>query len=140
MPDLYDVVTIYIVDTAGEYDYEVLADGTAALTAYNGEATNVTLPTEIGGLQVSAIGDNFDWNTQPVSVYVPDGLTLGAYAFSGCAELTSVRLPADLVVIPNGAFCQCESLPGVDIPDSVTTIGDDAFYQCGNLGSITFGA
>ncbi|MBQ2948270.1 MAG: Ig-like domain-containing protein [Clostridia bacterium] len=139
MPDLYDVVTIYIVEAAGEYDYAALSDGTAALTAYNGAATDVTLPTEIGGMQVSAIDANFDWNTQPVSVYVPDGLTLGAYAFSGCTELTSVRLPADLAAIPNGTFYQCTNLPGVDIPDSVTTIGDDAFYQCSNLGSITFG-
>ena len=43
--------------TSGSYDYELLDDGTVEITAYNGFASNLTIPITIAGKTVSSIGD-----------------------------------------------------------------------------------
>lgn len=89
-------------------------------------------------------------------VKIPDGVTVGEYAFArcvqleevvfprdvriigagtfvGCAGLRKVKIPNTVEVIANGAFSECEGLRSVFIPSSVTTIGERAFAECSNL-------
>lgn len=132
--------TDYIEQTP-DFAYEELADGSIHITAYNNASGDVTIPTEIDGKRVasfgmSSSGESFTWNTSPVSVYVPDGVNVLDYAFSGCASLASVRLPEDLTAIGAGTFHSCSALPSVDIPDSVISIGEAAFYDCVLLDGI----
>lgn len=66
------------------------------------------------------------------TVTMEDGARFGGIignnsVFSGCANLSSVRLPSDLPTIPSSCFSGCTSLASIDIPASVTEIGSSAF-------------
>ena len=65
---------------------------------------------------------------------VPDGVTeILPYAFSGCGNLSSVKLPESVKTIGEFAFLNCWSLTALYIPESVTEIGKNAFSGCNNL-------
>lgn len=140
------------------YNYEYYADGTAIVTAYLGEDTDLTIPVVIGDHPVISIGEGmfedngtlnsvtisdgilaigdyaFFWCHTLQSVTIPDSVTtIGKYAFADCPSLTSVILPAGLECIDVGTFAECESLTSIFIPGSVTYIHDTAFSGCPNL-------
>lgn len=58
-------------------------------------------------------------------------------AFLLCTSLTDVKFNNKLKYIKNNAFHDCNSLTNVVIPDSVTDIGMECFRKCKNLHSIT---
>ena len=109
------------------------------ITEYNGTDKNVSIPSEIGGNTVTAIGASaFQNNTNISSISIPDTVTqIGQEAFADCTSLSSVYLPSSLKQIGIGAFYGCSSLNSIEIPDSVTTIGDEAFADCTSLRTIT---
>ena len=84
---------------------------------------------------ITSIGANaFRGLTNLTSVTLPEGLTkIGMYAFSGCTGLITIKLPESLVTIDVAAFSGCSSIGTIDIPRNVTTIGDAAFSECGCL-------
>lgn len=65
------------------------------ITGYTGSSTIVKIPTQIGGIPVTAIAANaFANNTTLVSVVVPNSVTsIGVGAFKGCNSLTSISVP-----------------------------------------------
>ena len=65
-------------------------------------------------------------------------VSINAYAFEGCEEITSVTIPDSVTSIGDGAFFGCGGLTSVTIPNSVTSIGDYAFDECGNLEEVVF--
>lgn len=85
--------------------------GRATLTAYEGRATSVTVPTAYQGYPVVAIGDRaFENKTRLQSVVIPSGVeTVGWFAFSGCVALKDVTLPESVRSISYGAFLNCSS-------------------------------
>ncbi len=92
--------------------------GKVTITSYVGkkDVTSVTVPSEINGKPVTAIGP---------------------YAFSSSKYLTSVYLPRTLTTISNHAFSYCAKLTEVSMPATVSEIGRYAFYYCTSLsGSI----
>ncbi len=103
---------------SGDFEYEVLDDGTASITDYYGSATELEIPSTLDGYTVTEIG---------------------MYAFFYCTTLTSVTMPNSIKSIGNDAFEDCTSLESITIPDSVTTIGFFAFEDCTSLESITIG-
>lgn len=42
-------------ETSGDYEYTVLDDGTAQITAYNGNEVNLVIPSTIDGLTVTVL-------------------------------------------------------------------------------------
>ncbi len=85
-------------------------------------------------------------------------LSIGNYAFYGCANLTTVTIADTVAVIGSSAFGDCESLKEIAIPDSVgkidgafwgsgiesirlpaglTSIGENTFSGCENLKEVT---
>ena len=96
-------------------EYEVYSDY-VEITDYEGNATNLTIPAEIGGIPVTCIG---------------------YYSFSGCSSLTNITIPDTVTTIEDGAFQACSGLISISIPDSVTRIGKYAFIKCSSLASIT---
>lgn len=63
------------------------------------------------------------------TVVVSDGIRIGAYAFSGCENLTGIHLSDGLTEIGDGAFDQCDSLADISVPDSVINIGNGVFDE-----------
>ena len=61
---------------------------------------------------------------------------VGASAFAGCAELTSVNIP-EALTIDGSAFADCVKLASINAPN-VTTIGERPFYQCAALEKVCF--
>lgn len=74
------------------------------------------------------------WGNQAKMVVIGDGVTgIGAAAFSGCSDLTSVTMGSNVTNIGESAFRGCTGLTGIVLPGSVTGIGEYAFYNCNSL-------
>ena len=59
---------------SGDWEY-TLSEGNAVISAYNGSATNVTIPDEIDGLSVVGVGNKvFQNNYDLVSIILPGNL------------------------------------------------------------------
>ena len=125
-------------ETAPETDFEFDASS-GTITGYTGTGGDVEIPSKIGGVAVTSIGDYaFQRCYNLTSVTIPKGVTsISNYAFYNCYDLTSVTIPEGVTSIGESAFDSCASLVSVTIPEGVTSIGDDAFLECSNLTSVT---
>ncbi len=96
--------------TAADFRY-LIKNGGVTITAYVGSSRQVTVPAEIEGLPVVAIGDRaFADAAKLTSAVLPEGVTdIGWFAFSGCVSLEKVTLPASVAAIAYGAFQNCPS-------------------------------
>lgn len=62
--------------------------------------------------------------------------TIGMYAFMGCTNLESIRLPQSIRVIDQYAFANCRTLKKVDFPDQMESVNHMAFLGCHQLDSL----
>ena len=121
----------------GDYDYQILDDGTVEITDYKGSDTNLVIPSEIDGKKVTSIGSAFLFWKSLTEVKIPDSVTsIGDSAFCGCASLTNIEIPNSVTSIGKYTFSHCKSLTNIEIPDSVTSIGEEAFSFCESLTNI----
>ena len=68
---------------------------------------------------------------------IPQGTRrIGCNAFTGCPNLTSIKLPDSVIDIGERAFSSCDSLTSILIPESVCRIGSGAFASCFRLSSV----
>lgn len=65
--------------------------------------------------------------------------SIGAYAFSGCTNLQTIKLPSTVTDIGQYAFYGCTNLADMKIPDAVTKINTYTFANCVNLTSTDLG-
>lgn len=95
---------------ASVYSYKTLEDGTVEITSYKGKRRYLTIPDELDGMTVSAIGISaFADNTRLREVILPKGLTdIREYAFDGVSRLRAVTFTGDsLQCIAQRAFRNC---------------------------------
>ena len=93
-------------ETNGMYDYEILGNGTAEITYYYGEDSDVVIPFEIDGYTVTSIGES---------------------AFAYKDNIERVEIPDTVISIGEKAFFDLFMLYSIEIPSSVVSIGDYAF-------------
>lgn len=123
-------------ESDGEWQYKIMADGTAEITGYIGTSSSVTIPAKVGGKTVSTIttlcSNNF--KSKITSVTFSSGIkTISNAAFSDYINLQRVTLPDTLKSIGSSAFYGCSSLAGITLPSSVSYIGEAAFANCSSL-------
>lgn len=91
---------------------------TGTITGYTGTDTNVVIPSQINGVNVTHIGGSAFAYSSVTSITIPNGVTsIGDDAFYDCSCLT----------IAGGALMFNEAITNVTIPNGVTSIGDDVF-------------
>ncbi len=130
-----------------DWIYIEKTNGTINLVRYIGSATNIFVPSLIGGKSVAEISEKcFIDQATITQVTIPDSVTsIGFGAFSGCNWLTSLTIP----FINNhlgymfGASSYSDNssfIPGslkTIIVTGGTSIASDAFSGCSGLTSIT---
>ena len=127
-------------ETSGDYEYEVLDDGTLEITKYSGTDTEVDIPSEINGKEVTSIGmsDGYGvfWRCDATSVTIPSSIKkIGSTVFSQCGSLENIILSDGIEEISDYAFYEL-GISNIYIPSSVSNIGNSAFYNCKKLERI----
>ena len=148
------------VKVSGDWEY-CIVDNSARIKAYTGTASNVEIPSELGGYPVEYIfAGVFENNNSIESVIIQEGVvSVASRCFQNASNLKTVSLPSTLeriwpnaftgtaiesITIPEGVtkietgtFFQCAQLETVELPSTIETIGEGAFSECGNLTAIT---
>lgn len=142
MPVFSSIAEIPVTANTDEIygDFQITKfDDHVEISKYTGDASNVTIPSEIDGLPVTSIGDEAFISCYSIeSIIIPDSVTsICTEAFSNCRYLTSITIPDSVTNIDSFAFVSCTKLESIIIPDSVTSIGHGTFYNCHNLISVT---
>jgi len=104
----------YIVDANGN---ATIGNGT---TTHGNAIISLGVSAPLGGLSITIPAEI---NGHPVTA-------IGQYAFMGI-QMTSILIPSTVTAIGQFAFHKCVKLTSVNIPNSVTTIGAGAFTMTG---------
>lgn len=150
-----------LVNTDYEWSYTT-ADGKITLNKYNGNATDVIIPSSIGGTPVTAISSNCFASSTVSSVYIPSSVaTIAAMAFNNASALQSVVFENEYTIKYIGAdafkgtgipesladengltvigniLIDCYSSGNVILYNNILMIADGAFADCSELTSVT---
>ena len=118
-------------------DEYVLHDNSIGAYMLSGlKLSEIILPNSTKGIEWYAFS-NMSGNS-PLSMIIPEGVTLDSYVFSNCRNLVSVQLPSTLQEIPNGTFSDCSMLTSVTFSNNIISFGDASFYGCRSLNQINF--
>ncbi len=136
--------------SASSFEFAFNDDGTATITDFVGDETEVVIPSTVNKLTdttategsdytVTSIGDDaFDYCSSLTTITIPASVTsIGTMAFHYCSALTSIIIPEGVTTIGSNAFNECSSLTSITIPASVTSIDFQVFYSCRSLTTIT---
>ncbi len=93
--------------TSGNYTYTI-ENGKAIITAYKGSETTVTIPNNLGGYEVLAIGES---------------------AFANNKNITSITISDGISEVRDSAFLNCASLAKITLPKTITRFGENAIFN-----------
>lgn len=136
--------------SSNEDDFKFDA-ATGTIIKYNGNQTDVVIPSTINGQSVTSIGINaFADCSKLIKIIIPDCITsIGTNAFGNCANLENIivkhnnkyytsvdgvlfnKLKTEIIKYPEG-----KKDTSCNIPKSVSSIGDGSFILSRNLTSI----
>ncbi len=120
------------------FTYDILPDGTAAITGASGLEYSCEIPKELDGYTVTALGNGsplvgFD-EIDSVSLY-SNVTKIADKAFYGNKKLEYVYNSTYLTTVGDYAFYNCEKLKGFNF-EGLEYIGEGAFAYCKSLGGI----
>ena len=85
-----------------------IENGKATITGYTGEKKEITIPSQINGLEVQKIGDSAFASSSLEKITISNGIReIDWFAFSGCFALKSISVPASVTSVGYGAFENC---------------------------------
>lgn len=125
--------------TTGGFEF-IFQSGGWTVKSYTGSSSTVTVPKQVEGYDVTAIGDHaFSANKNITTVSLPKGVVfIGKGAFNECSKLAKVTIPAGgLTSIGDKAFFKCGLLNSIALPYGLTSIGASAFSECTKLTTVT---
>lgn len=122
-----------------------------AILKYQGDVPDPIMPAEIDGYPVTTVsGEAFYQNETLTMIELPRTLLdIGANAFNGCTNLTSVTIdlnpnsaefePVEGMEYRIGAyaFSGCTSLTTLKLPKGITAIDEGAIRGCSELETVT---
>ncbi len=126
-------------DLSELYDFVFSTDFTSyGIAGYNGESSDIILPSEYKELDVVFINTNaFKDNQFIVNLTISDPIKyIYDSAFEDCVNLISIEISDSVVSIGESAFAGCTSLSELVLPESITTIGEKAFSYCYSLKDV----
>jgi len=108
--------------------YKTNDDGTLAVTRYDGEDMDVSIPIDYDNKSVKNIAQSAFKGSEIESVTMPDGLKeIDGYAFALCKNLNIVNIPEGVTDIGENAFFATFALTEIELPKSLETLGINAF-------------
>ena len=117
-PDTEHEPTDSPADTTEVFRYAV-RDGSVTILAYTGSSLHVTIPSHVGELPVTRIGENAFRASAVKTVAIPDTVTeIDWFAFADNPSLTTVTIPSSVTAIGYGAFDATPSLTLITPKDS----------------------
>jgi len=105
------------------------------VTEVGNNAFQNTHLSQING-NVKGVGSYAFANTAISVVTITDDTVIDNSAFMGCTALTTVSLPANLVVIVDHAFDGCTALKTIEIPANTAALDAQCFANCTSLQAI----
>lgn len=151
-------MTIYVEDFGFSINSST---NEATIVEYNGNDSDVLIPTKVYGYDVIALGDAlFSGNNAIVSVNIPSCIrSIGDSVFSNCTSIVNITIPktvtsvgknifmncstlkkvefnANIAALPKSTFQNCTSLSDVVLSDTIEQIENFAFYNCESLGYV----
>ena len=83
--------------------------------------------------------DYFLQRSDVEEINIPNNITaIGAYAFHGCTNLTTVVIPSSVTRIGRQAFGKCINLKTISILGKLPHMSEAAFIACGNPLTINY--
>ena len=129
--------TSFVID---DVYYTIQEDGevkTVAVTGYDGEEKNLTIPAEVNGYEVVRVKERAFENSDITTVqFSSTYLYIEGYAFGGCKDLKTVTSVAEATVM-GYAFENCTKLDTVNLPDS--TLLKYSLNGCTGVTNLTIG-
>ena len=116
-------------------------NGEVTLYNWQGDVVDgvLTLPSEVDGMPVTAIGKlAFADRDDFTCVVVPEGVkTIASGAFRSCSYLQKAVLPQSLTTLGAEAFKMCLRLEECVVPAGVTELNAETFAFCSALKQVT---
>jgi hypothetical protein len=135
---------------ASDFAYDLSEDGNGIMiTNYTGKGGKVVIPAKIEDMPVVEIDEGaFRGSTREpgnrnaiTSIVVPASVVvINDAAFAEIDELVSVTLPDGIKRIPGYCFTSCKKLTTVNLPASLEAIDRSAFVDCGELNNLVIPA
>lgn len=119
-------------NTEAGFKYTISGES-AVIMGYTGNAKEVTIPSNLNGYMVTAIGECAFEGSSIRTISMPDTVTeIGDWAFMNTKSLVAVTLSCNLTKIGSGAFSG-SALASVHIPKTLTECGMFPFNDCRDL-------
>ena len=120
--------------TANANEKDITASGDGVTSGTTGDCT-WKIEDEVLTISGNGAMKNYNgygdapWHfTKFTEAVIEDGvINIGAYAFNGCENLTTINISDSVTSIGSSAFEYSTCLSSIDIPDSITYIGSNAF-------------
>lgn len=113
---------------SGNYRYTINNDKTIKIIYYSGTETNVTIPSYIDGMKVTAIADEAFQKNEMETLSIPGTVSsIGRFAFYNCSNLKKVVISEGVKSIDHCAFESCTKLNEIVIPSTVVKMDTNCF-------------
>ncbi len=103
-----------------QYEYKILDDNTIKITKYLGNATNITIPTQIDGYTVTALGNYIfaeynEHNTTIKKITIPNTVKTIEASFSYCDSIEQLTIPQSVTSLTQNFAGNCNSLKAISV-------------------------
>lgn len=134
-------IAVQAATEASNFNFDA-STGTITSLRQSVTLSNIIIPKQIGGVDVTTIGDSaFSGFTTITSISFEDGnkvTKIGNNAFKNTTKLSSIVLPTGVTSIGTNAF-ENTGISSIVIPNGITSIPDSCFTDSTKLSAVTLG-